>query len=204
MLVRIDKACPKLVFDLGCGAGNVTKLLRARWPDAKVTGVDSSKAMLANAKATGLKVDWVEADLSNWASEAPADVVFSNAALQWLDEHISLFPRLLSNLAPGGVLAIQMPNNYGAPSHLGMVAAARSGPWRETLEPYLRQGPVGLAEFYWNVLAGAGRVVDIWETEYLHQLQGDNAIVEWTLGSALRPLLDLLQEPWRGAFLADY
>jgi trans-aconitate 2-methyltransferase len=204
MLGRIGTASPRLVYDLGCGSGNVTQILRARWPEARIIGVDSSKAMLTKAQATGLKVDWMESDLSHWASETPADVIFSNAALHWLDEHAALFPSLLSNLAPGGALAVQMPHNHDAPSHVGMVAAARSGPWRKTLEPYLRENPVGSPVFYWNILAAAGRLVDIWETDYLHQLQGENAVVEWTLGSALKPLLDALEEPWRGSFLAEY
>ncbi len=204
LLNRIDVAEPRLIYDLGCGAGNVTRLLRARWPKARIIGVDSSSAMLGKARGASSDIEWVQADLADWVAEAPADVIFSNAALHWLDGHAALFPALLGNLAAGGALAVQMPRNHGAPSHTGMMEAACSGPWQGLLQSRLREHPVAAPEFYWDVLAAAGVRPDIWETEYIHALEGVDAVVQWTLGTALRPLLDALDEPWRSAFLADY
>ena len=197
-------AAPAVVHDLGCGAGNVTRLLVERWPGAAVTGIDGSAAMLAAARAAAPGVTWIQADIGAWRGPRPADVVFSNAALHWLDEHAGLFPRLVSGLAPGGALAVQMPRNHGAPSHTEMVAAAEAGPWRERLRPSLRARPVAEPAVYHDILASHVSRLDIWETEYLHALDGDNPVVEWTRGSALKPLLDLLEEPERSGFLAEY
>jgi trans-aconitate 2-methyltransferase len=115
-----------------------------------------------------------------------------------------VFPGLLAALAPGGTLAVQMPRNHGAPSHVGMVAAARASPERARLEAVLRESPVRSPDFYWGLLAGAAAGLDVWETEYLHPLRGDAPVVQWTMGTALKPLLDVLDEPARGAFLGDY
>lgn len=200
---RIEAEAPGLVCDLGCGAGNVTRLLAERWPGAEVAGVDSSPEMLARARAEAPALSWIEADLAHWAPPRPADVLFSNAAFNWLDDHAGLFPRLVAALAPGGVLAVQMPRNHGAPSHTCMVEAAARGPWRDVLAPLLRPSPVAEPAFYYDLLAPLAEV-ELWETEYLHVLEGDDPVVAWTSGTALKPLLDALDEPWRGAFLAEY
>jgi trans-aconitate 2-methyltransferase len=204
LLARVSAASPAVVHDLGCGAGNVTRLLLDRWPAAAVTGVDGSAVMLAAARALAPEVTWVQADVGTWRSPRPADVVFSNAALHWLDDHPALFPRLIEGLTPGGTLAVQMPRNHGAPSHTQMVAAAETGSWRERLRPALRSRPVAEPAVYYDLLAPRVSRLDIWETEYLHVLEGDNQVVEWTRGSALKPLLDALEEPERSSFLAEY
>jgi len=204
LLSRVPLAAPASVYDLGCGAGNVTRFLAERWPTASVTGVDGSPAMLAKARASAPTMTWEEADLQTWRPSRPANLLFSNAALHWLDDHARLFPRLVADLAPGGVLAVQMPRNHGAPSHTEMVAAAEAGPWRERLRPLVRAHPVGEPSFYYDVLAPHVSHLDIWETEYLHVLDGANPVVEWTRGSALKPLLDGLEEPERSGFLAEY
>src|SRR5919199_3048381 len=116
LLSRIDLADPADIYDLGAGAGNVTRQLRSRWPDAHITGVDESEAMLARAAETA-GIDWQRADLATWQSPRPADLIYSNAALHWLGDHARLFPALLEMLKPGGVLAVQMPRNFGAPTH---------------------------------------------------------------------------------------
>ena len=204
LLARVPATAPAVVYDLGCGAGNVTRLLVERWPGAAVTGIDGSAAMLAAARAAAPAVTWLQADIGAWRGSRPADVVFSNAALHWLDDHARLFPRLVSGLAPGGTLAVQMPRNHGAPSHTEMVAAAEAGPWRERLRPALRTRPVAGSAVYHDILTSHVSRLDIWETEYLHALDGDNPVVEWTRGSALKPLLDRLEEPERSGFLAEY
>jgi trans-aconitate 2-methyltransferase len=204
LLARIATDNPARVTDLGCGAGNVTKLLAQRWPNAKVVGIDSSAAMLDKARGEAPAIEWRQDDLATWKADQPVDVLYSNAALHWIDNHRAVFPRLIEALAPGGTLAVQMPRNHGAVSHTGMAAAARSGPWRSRLEPVLREHPVQTPDVYYDILAGAGAKPDIWEVEYLQQLEGENAVVEWTKGTALKPLLDALDEPWRSQFLADY
>jgi trans-aconitate 2-methyltransferase len=204
LLNRVAVTAPSVVYDLGCGAGNVTRLLRARWPQSRIVGVDSSPEMLDKARTAVPEVEWVLRDLTTWSPDQPADVIFSNATLHWLDDHQTLFPRLFGLLRPGGTLAVQMPRNHGAPSHTEMVATARSGHWAARLEGTVRESPVRPPAFYWDVLSGHGAALDVWETEYLHVLHGEAPVVQWTMGTALKPLLDELDEPDRSAFLAEY
>ncbi len=204
LLSRIDLDRPAEVYDLGAGAGNVTRLIKERWPEARVTGVDDSPAMLAKAAATAPTITWRQADLGSWRAPRPADLIYSNAALHWLEGHERLFPKLLAGLAPAGVLAVQMPRNFGAPSHTAISEAARGGPWRARLESLLRPAPVADPDFYYGVLAPHVAALDIWETEYLQVLDGANPVKEWTKGTWLRPLLDALEEPERGRFEASY
>jgi len=206
---------PSTVVDLGCGVGNVTRLLGERWPAAAIEGVDGSAEMLAKARAEAADIDWHEAadigwheaDLTTWSPARPVDVLYSNAALHWLDDHAELFPRLAGMLAVGGVLAVQKPRNHGAPSHTCMTEAA--APWQDILEPVLRPSPVAAPEVYYDFLAPHVGELEIWESVYMHVLDGDNPVVEWTKGTALKPLLDVLDEgagegATRAEFLADY
>lgn len=204
LLAQAPVVEPETVHDLGCGAGNVTRLLAERWPAARVIGVDSSPDMLAKARAGGGAIEWVQGDLFTWRPAAPAELLYSNAALQWLDDHARLFPRLMGMLAPGGALMVQMPRNHGAPSHTSMDAAIAAGPWANRLNGATRLSPVADPAVYYDLLAPLARRVTIWETEYLQVLEGENPVVEFTRGTALKPLLDALEEPERGAFLADY
>ena len=204
LLQRIDREHPARVYDLGAGAGNVTRLIAARWSEARVIGVDGSAEMLAKAAAENPGIEWQEADLATWRPNAPAEIIYSNAALQWLDDHDKLFPRIFAELAPGGVLAVQIPRNFSAPSHTSITDSALAGPWRNTLEPLLRPSPVAEPGFYYDLLAPLARSLDIWETEYLQVLDGPNPVKEWTKGTWLAPLLAALEEPERGQFEADY
>ncbi len=204
LLSRIDRAGPGDVWDVGAGAGNVTRLLKARWPDAHVGGVDDSQEMLAKAAAAAPEIEWQRADLATWRPPRPADVIYSNAALHWIDGHDRLFPALLSGLAPGGVLAVQMPRNFLAPSHTLIVEAARRGPWRATLEPLLRPAPVAEPGVYFDLLAPRTASLDMWETEYVQVLDGENPVKEWVKGTWLRPLLDALDDPLRSDFETCY
>jgi trans-aconitate 2-methyltransferase len=204
LLARIDSERPRRVYDLGAGAGNVTRLLKERWPAATVAGVENSAPMLERARAAHPDLEWDEADLGSWRAAEPAGVIFSNAALHWLGGHYRLFPALLAMLAPGGVLAVQMPRNFGAPSHTLIAEAARGGPWRAALEPLLRPSPVHEPAFYYDLLAPHAAIVDIWETEYLHVLEGADPVKEWTKGSALVPLLEALPQTQRERFEDRY
>ncbi|MBW8271307.1 methyltransferase domain-containing protein [Caldovatus aquaticus] len=209
LIARIPHPGPRRVVDLGCGAGTALPVLAARFPGAEVTGVDGSAAMLARAAETGFRV--VRADIAAWAPEAPADVIFSNAALHWLSGHETLFPRLLGQLAPGGVLAVQMPAMDAAPFRRLQYEVAARGPWAERLRGVRSAPPILAPEAYYDLLAGRAAALDLWLTEYIHVLRGGDApspaphpVVQWAMGSSLRPFLDALDERSRPAFLAAY
>jgi len=214
LVARIDVATPHIVIDLGCGAGNVTRILAERWPAARVIGVDNSTAMLAQARAGSTaerSIEFREADVAAWvAAPAPSepDVVFSNAALHWLGDHATLFPRLLEALAPGGVLAVQMPSNFEAPSHVELRATAESARWRSRVATLVRSDPVAPIERYFDWVAPLSDTIDAWTTEYLHVLphaqDGEHPVVAWTRGSALTPFLAALAPDDARDFVADY
>ena len=204
LLARITLAEPARIYDLGCGSGRTTDLLAQRWPHAHIVGVDASPNMLASARQTYPRLEFVQADLASWAPSQSADLLFSNAALHWLDDHPRLFARLMSQLTAGGQLAVQMPHNHDQPSHRAMLEAAEAGSWRERLRPILRLSPVAPAAEYYAILAPQSTRLDIWETTYLQILEGENPVAEWTKGTALSPLLAALGESERAAFELAY
>jgi trans-aconitate 2-methyltransferase len=204
LLGRVDLTAPKHVYDLGCGAGNVTRLLAGRWPAAAITGVDDSAEMLAQAARELPAAKWVRQSVADWAPAEPADLIFSNAALHWLPRHDELFLRLLGQVAPGGVLAVQMPRNFAAPSHTLIAETVRARAWRSRLEALLRPAPVAAPREYYAMLAPLAASIDIWETEYLQVLQGADPVKEWTKGTWLKQFLDALEPPERAEFEADY
>ena len=204
LLTRVNAANPARVFDLGCGAGNVTRLLKARWPDAQIVGVDDSAEMLARAAKSVAAVNWVQHSLADWQPEHAADIIFSNAALHWLPDHGALFSKLVAKIVPGGVLAVQMPRNFGAPSHMMIAETVLAGPWRAKLEPMLRPAPVATPDVYYDLLNGLVTNLDIWESEYLHVLEGVDPVKEWTKGTWLTQFLGALSAAEATAFEADY
>jgi trans-aconitate 2-methyltransferase len=204
LLARVSLAGPARVADLGCGPGNSTRLLCERWPEADLVGIDSSAAMLAKAEDSGLQARWLESDIAAWTPDAPFDLLFSNAALHWLPDHASLLPRLLGHLRPGGVLAIQMPRNFTAPSHTLLREVASAGPGAESLAPRLSQEPVAASEWYHDLLAPLTAALDIWQTEYLHVLDGDDPVLNWVRGTALRPVIAALAPEEQARFEAEY
>lgn len=205
LMARIGAGSPKTAIDLGCGAGNVTALLAARWPEAAVTGLDPSDSMLARARADHPTLRFAVADAAGWTAAPPVDVLYSNAALHWLGNHAALFPHLFRQVAPGGWLAVQMPRNFLEPSHLGVADAARDGPWRSTLEPLLAPPPVAEPGFYVDLLTPDAATLDVWETQYIQILEGENPVAEWTKGTWLKPFLDALDDDReRAGFEAAY
>ena len=204
LLARVPLAAAERVADLGCGPGNATRLLVERWPEAAVVGIDSSADMLAKARGSGVRASWVEADIATWAPDRAFDLIYSNAALHWLDDHEELLPRLLRSVRPGGVLAVQMPRNFEAPSHALVYATARSGPWAERLADIPDWRPVQTPEWYYDLLAPYAAVLDIWETVYLHVLDGNDPVLRWTRSTALRRILPALDAEQRAAFEAAY
>jgi trans-aconitate 2-methyltransferase len=204
LLARVPLQAPERVVDLGCGPGNSTALLALRWPDAEVIGIDSAPSMLAKARASGIAAHWLEADIATWRPDAPVDLLFSNAALQWLPDHQILLPRLLAYLRPGGVLAVQMPRNFQAASHATLREVAAQQPWAARLEGVLRTEPVAPPAWYHDLLAPHAAALDIWQTEYLHVLEGDDPVLRWTEATALRPVLQALDEAASAAFKDAY
>lgn len=205
--VAVVVAAPQRVIDLGCGPGNSTAVLAERWPTAQLTGLDSSPDMIAAARKSSPARDWQVGDIADWAAQTGEsfDVVFSNAALQWVNDHAAVFPKLLSRVAPDGALAIQMPGNYDAPAHTVMRELSNSQKWRAHFPRPVREWDVHDLPFYYNTLCPVAAVLDLWETEYLQVMPDAAAIVEWYKGTGLRPFLDALPGPEeRAAFCADY
>jgi len=189
------------IIDLGCGPGNVTNLLSQKWPDADVKGLDGSVHMLKQAKASYDKIAWEVGDVQTWVAEDPVDLIFSNACLHWLGDHEVLFPRLLDQLNSDGVMAVQMPNNFASPTHQ-LIKECLSPIGREDLAPGF---PVHNTDVYYDLLSENCTYLNMWETTYLHVLEGDNPVFNWTKGAALRPVLDgLASEKEREVFLESY
>jgi trans-aconitate 2-methyltransferase len=216
LMARIEHDAPATVFDLGCGTGEITRLLAARWPEASVHGIDSSESMLqkarglAGADAGGASVTFELGDLASWTAPEPADVLYSNAAYHWIPNHRDVFPRLLRSLRPGGALAVQMPMSFGLPSHQAMrevLELGRSGgvPFgSRSLRDAMNRKPLLDTAEYYDLLRANAVEVDLWETEYLQVLEGENAVLEWVSGTGLRPILDGLVGDERDGFLERY
>lgn len=208
LAARIAVNDARHVIDLGCGPGNSTAVLRERWPSAEFTGLDSSAQMIERAAREFPAQRWIAGDISAWAAESGEqfDVVFSNAALQWVDNHPDLYPRLLARVSPGGALAIQIPGNIDALPHRLMRAVAAGPDWR----PYFPAGKVREwhhheMDFYYDVLAPTAARLELWATEYLHILPNVQSIVEWYRGTGLRPFLEVLEnDAARDRFMSDY
>jgi trans-aconitate 2-methyltransferase len=211
LLARIGELPAGPLYELGCGTGVHARAIAQRWPGRAFTALDRSREMLAKAAAEPAPIRWVEADIASWSAPEKGALIFSNATLQWLAAHAQLFPHLLRQLVPGGVLAVQMPRNFDQPSHVLMRETATEGPWAATLAPVvggatvLREEPVAAPEWYYDLLAPlAGDGLDFWETEYLHVLEGADPVLHWVSGTALRPVTDALAGAEREAFLAAY
>ncbi|HYM31201.1 MAG TPA: trans-aconitate 2-methyltransferase [Candidatus Cybelea sp.] len=204
LLARVPDSEPKRVIDLGCGPGNSTELLAVRWPDATIVGLDNSAEMLAKARADHPSITWIEGEIGTWKADQPYDVIFANAALQWVPDHARVMPALLRQLAPGGSLAIQMPRNQNAPTHTNMREAASAGPWSPLLASARESQRVEVPGFYYDLLAPLTKRLEIWETEYQHVMDGAEGIVEWVKGTGLRPYIEPLPPKEREAYLALY
>jgi trans-aconitate 2-methyltransferase len=208
LTARIHADDPRLAVDLGCGPGNLTATLAQRWPAAQVVGLDSSEEMLAQAagrSATTPNLSFRRADITAWMPPAEADVVVTNAALQWVPGHRELLPRWLGALKPGAWFALQVPGNFNSPSHTLMRGLAESESWSGRLAGVLRHDDaVGDAAEYLRIMLDAGCDADAWETTYLQLLPGENAVLEWVRGAGLRPVLAALSPEEGRAFEAEY
>lgn len=205
LLARVAATDPRVVADLGCGAGNLTSELAERWPGAEVEGVDASPEMIDRARAeVGGRVRLTLADLRDWQPARPVDVLVSNATLQWVPDHLPLLDRLAGVLAPGGWLAVQVPGNFGEPSHTLLRELAAEPAWRDRLAG-VRWPAVEDPATYLARLVAAGLRVDVWETTYYQVLTGDDAVLTWMRGTGLRPVLTALtRAEERAAFESAY
>jgi trans-aconitate 2-methyltransferase len=194
----------RLVIDLGCGPGNSTEVLAARFPDAAVRGIDSSPDMIESARRRMPQAQFSIGSIEAWADGGPFDVILANAVLHWVPNHATLLPELVARLVTGGALAVQMPDNLDVPAHRLMRETAADGPWAHTLAAAAARTPIADANWYYELLKTACTKVDVWRTTYHHPLAGPGAIVEWFKGSGLRPFLDPLDPPSQAAYLERY
>lgn len=194
MLRLPDDLSPDEIWDLGCGAGQHAALLRRRHPGATVHGLDSSPSMLERARALDDAVHWVLGDIAGWSPGRPADLIFANASLQWVPDHPALCTRLTAALSPGGVLAVQMPLGHDTRHHALLREVSAEGPWAAALAGVERTPPLLDPADYYVLLADTCNAVDVWSTTYLHALTGEDAVLEWMRGTALRPYLTALTD----------
>lgn len=203
LVARIRRKQASEILDLGCGPGNSTEAVMARFSDAQVTGVDSSPEMLAKARASYPQWRFVRGDLRTWTPEAPVGVIVSNAALQWLPDHAQLFPRLMGWLNAGGELAVQVPRSNHLPVLRLIAEVAAEGPWKERFDGFVAPYHVDAVENYYDWLCGVSSRVDLVEVSYYHVMPDPQAVVDWVKATGLRPWLERAGE-YRTAFLDEY
>jgi trans-aconitate 2-methyltransferase len=207
LMARVDAEAPRRVVDLGCGEGALTASLAQRWPDASVTGVDSSATMLAAAAAHAMpgRVEFTAGDVSDWEPGGPVDVVVSNAVLHWVPGHDRIMSRWAGWLSPGGQVAVQVPGNFRAPTHALLTELCRSPRWSTQLAAAAPDPDAVLEPArYYDVLTEAGLTADVWETTYVHVLTGDDPVLAWVRTTVLRPVMALLGEDDAAELTAAY
>lgn len=192
LIAQIRLENPQRIIDLGCGTGNSTEQLHHRWPEAELSGVDNSPDMLKTARQNHPDWNWIESAIENWRPNGTYDLVFSNAALHWIADHATLFPRLLSYVAPGGALAVQMPYNFQSPAHQGMKKVAQDPRWQGALQDATENYNVQPIAFYYRALSPAAKDLNLWEVEYLQIMSSTRAILDWVRSTAMRGYLDRL------------
>jgi trans-aconitate 2-methyltransferase len=193
LIGRIKVADPARIIDLGCGPGNSTAILRQRWSEANLIGLDSSAEMIAAASKVHPTEQWIQADIANWVADMPFDLVFSNATLQWLPDHRRLFLHLFAQVASGGALAVQLPAHEQSPLRQVVDEVADDPLWCDRMsaarQALTRESP----SFYYDVLGAIATHIDLWETEYYHQMENPQAILNWFRATGLRPFLAALE-----------
>ncbi|RTL37826.1 MAG: methyltransferase domain-containing protein [Rhodocyclaceae bacterium] len=202
LLGHIPPIRPAHVVDLGCGAGNVTHLLAERWPNAELVGLDSSPEMLERARNALPSARFELTGVEQWDSEDAPDLLFSNAALHWVGQHEALFPRLLDRLSPGGVLAVQMPGNFDAPSHRLIRELAASPIWSGKVGAGRMGNILGMADYH-RLLAPRSTRLSLWETTYWQALHGASPVLDWLRGTTLLPYVAPMDEATREAFFGE-
>ena len=204
LLERINIENPQIIYDLGCGTGSITSILKEKWATADVTGVDASPNMLEMASYSHPEITWNQADLNTWEPAITPDLIYSNAAFQWTPDHNILLPKLINTVKENGVFAIQLPRNWHEPSHASICEIARKPQWQDRLEPYIMENPVSEPSYYYDLLAPLCKTIDMWETTYMQVLTGDCPVLEWTKGTVLPPLLAQLTPVEQDSFINMY
>lgn len=194
LAARINVENPESIIDIGCGPGNSTQVLRQRWPGAKISGLDSSFDMIKKAKEDFPDIDWITSDASSFTFNRKYDIVFSNAAIQWMPDHDILLPRLFETLSEGGALAVQVPANLDSPLHQAVLAASSNPRWSQLTSGTEKLITYHGAEYYYDILSSTSKKFDIWETTYHHVLSSQVALVEWYKGTGMRPFLEKLPD----------
>ncbi len=194
---------PKRIIDLGCGPANSTMVLKERFPNAKITGADSSDAMLETARKNAPEIEFIKLDISGDLSRfrGSFDLVFSNACFQWVTDHKKLLPSVFDMLENGGTLAVQIPMNFNEPIHRIISEISRSERWREKC-PQRIFGTLSQSE-YFDILSGLTNDFELWETTYFHRMPSIDSIIEWYRSTGLRPYLDALSETEQSDFLGE-
>lgn len=203
LVAAIPNAEVRHAVDLGCGPGNSTEVLAARFPHAHVTGMDSSDGMLADARKRLPALNFKLADIGAWNPAQAFDVILANASLQWLPDHATLYPHLVKHLTQGGTLAVQTPDNLDEPAHRLAREVAADGPWSAKIGA-VKHNERHTASDYYELLSTHCSTVDVWRTTYQHPLADHGAVVEWFKASALRPFLAPLSDEEKAAFLQAY
>jgi trans-aconitate 2-methyltransferase len=206
LIARIGAEAPRAVVDLGCGPGDLTAGLARRWPEAVVTGIDSSPEMIAKAAGLGARVDLRVGDVRDFRPGPDVDVLVSNATLQWVPGHDRLLTEWAACLPAGAWIAVQVPGNFDAPSHRALRDVAAGPAYADTVAPLLRTDPVDDPLGYTALLADAGCAVDAWESTYVHRLPDDGTehpVLRWMDGTALRPVRAAVDEAAFAAFRAE-
>jgi trans-aconitate 2-methyltransferase len=204
LLAQVPLQQPQRVVDLGCGPGNSTELLIERFPQAITVGLDSSPDMLRKARERLPKCAFVQADIAAWTPEEGTDLLFANAAFQWVPDHPGVMCGLLEALPAGGVLAVQMPDNTNEPAIAIQGEMAASGPWANDLASAVPRAGLLSPEAYYDLFKPLCARIDIWHSVYHHVMTDPQAIVEWFKGSSLQPYLSLLDAAACEKFLAAY
>jgi trans-aconitate 2-methyltransferase len=204
LLAQVPLQNPRRVVDLGCGPGNSTELLIGRFPQSEIVGLDSSPDMLRQARERLPQCKFVEADIAAWRPDERTDLLFANAAFQWVPDHPRVLRRLLEALPAGGVLAVQMPDNTNEPANVLQRQVAESGPWAQALQAATPRADLLSPDAYYDLLKPVCAQIDIWHSAYNHVMATPQAIVEWFKGSSLQPYLSLLEAAAREQFLGVY
>jgi trans-aconitate 2-methyltransferase len=191
---RVDLDSPARAIDLGCGPGNSTQVLRERFPSAQVVGLDSSEKMIAKARESHPEGEWILGDIVEWRAEAPFDLIFSNAAFQWIPDHAALLRRLFEQVAAGGALAFQIPRHVDSPLRNAILEVSRDPAWNDRMAEARDALTMESPEYYYDALAASVDSLDIWQTEYDHVMDDAQSIVDWISSTGLRPFMQALDD----------
>lgn len=200
---------PNVVYDLGCGPGNSTLLLKNRWPNARLTGIDSSDNMLNSARKKFPNTQFIQDDISKFHTSEKIDLIFSNAAFQWVNHHQTVIPRLIQQLRPQGILAVQMPNNFDSPAHQLIINTLEMNPtWTPLINKLCYQNtdtPLYKIDDYYQLLS-ANQLTNLllWETQYYHEMPNHQAILDWLSGTSLRPIFSVMNQENQHKFKHNY